>query len=77
MQQLKASFKRTANWNKYQSKVTIQAPKPYLDFLINQMFQAVNGISVLRFENKDERTMRAKYYLPAIEISDYNVSIGG
>ena len=51
--------------------------KPYLDFLINQMFQAVNGISVLRFENKDERTIHAKYYLPAIEIKDFNVSIGG
>ena len=35
LQQLKSSFKRTMNWNKYQSKVSIQAPKPYFDFLID------------------------------------------
>ena len=28
LQQMKAGFKRTANWNKYLSKVTIQAPNP-------------------------------------------------
>ena len=28
-QQLKSGFRRTINWNKYQSKVTIQAPNPY------------------------------------------------
>ena len=32
LQQLKLGFKRTINWNKYQSKVSIQAPNPYLDF---------------------------------------------
>ena len=26
LQQLKSSFKRTINWNKFQSKVSIQAP---------------------------------------------------
>ena len=29
LQQLKSDFKRTINWNKYQSKKTIQAPNPY------------------------------------------------
>ena len=28
LQQLKSGFKGTINWNKYQSKVTIQEPKP-------------------------------------------------
>ena len=28
LQQPKSGFKRTVNWNKYQSKVTIQATKP-------------------------------------------------
>ena len=41
LQQLKSGFKRTINWNKYQSKVTIQAPNSYLDFLIDPSFQGV------------------------------------
>ena len=35
LQQLKSGSKRTINWNKYQWKVTTQAPNPYLDFLID------------------------------------------
>ena len=31
MGQLKSSFKITINWNKYQSKVTIQQQNLYLD----------------------------------------------
>ena len=34
VQQLKPAFKRTINWNKYQSKVTIQAPNASLEYLI-------------------------------------------
>ena len=41
LQQLKSSFKRTINWNKYQLKVIIQAPNPYLDFLIDLSFHQV------------------------------------
>ena len=40
----------------FQSKVLIQAPNPYLDFLIDLSFQGVNRIFVLPFENKDGRT---------------------
>ena len=35
LQQLKSSFYRTINWNKYRSKLSIQRPNPYLDFLIS------------------------------------------
>ena len=38
LHQLKLGFKRTINWNKYQSKVAIQAPNPYLDYLIDPSF---------------------------------------
>ena len=31
LQQLKSGFKRTINWNKYQSKVAIRTKDPYLD----------------------------------------------
>ena len=49
LEQLKTGFKRTINWNKYQPKVSLQAPNPYLDFLINPRFQGVNRIFVLSF----------------------------
>ena len=39
--QLKSGFKRTTNWNKYQSKVTIQVQNRYLDYLIDTSFQGV------------------------------------
>ena len=38
LQQLKSGFKRTINWNNYQSKVTIPTPKLYLDYLIDPSF---------------------------------------
>ena len=38
LQQLKSGFKRRITWNKYQSKTSIQAPNPYLDFLIVPRF---------------------------------------
>ena len=44
LQQLKSGFKRTINWNKYQSKVSMQAPNPYLNYLIDPSFQGVNRL---------------------------------
>ena len=46
IEQLKSVFKRTMNWNKYDPKVSVQAPKPYLDFLINPSVQGVNRLFV-------------------------------
>ena len=36
LQQLKWGFKLTINWNKYYSKLTMQAPVTCLDYLIDQ-----------------------------------------
>ena len=70
-------MKRTVNWNKYQSKVSIEAPDSYLDFLVDPSFQWVNILFVLSFENKNDRTVHTKYYLPTAELKDYNVIIDG
>ena len=51
LQQFKSGFKRTINRKKYQSKVAMQGPNPYLDQLIDPSFQEVNKIFVLSFEN--------------------------
>ena len=74
LQELKASFKRTINWNKYQSKVSMQVTNPCLDYLIDPSFQEINRLFVLSFENSSDRTVHTKYYLPAIEIKDYNLT---
>ena len=37
-EQLKSGFKRTINWNKYQSKVTVQGQNQYLDYIIGPSF---------------------------------------
>ena len=40
-------------------------------------FQGVNRLFVLSFENEDGRTSYSTYYLPKVEIKDYNVMIDG
>ena len=82
MQQLKSSSERTINWNKYQSKVTIQEPKSYLDYLIDPGFQGVNRHFVVKdfdtsFKITTDWTVQTKYYVPTVEIKDYNVMIDG
>ena len=77
LQQLKSGFRRTINWNKYQSGPKTYAQKRYLNHLVNPSFQGVNRLFVLSFENEDDRTSHSTYYLPKIEIKDYNVMIDG
>ena len=74
---MKSVIKRTINWNKYQSKVTIQEPHSYLDYLIDPSFQGVNRLFVLSFENTTDKKAYIKYYLPTVEVKDYIVIIGG
>ena len=77
LQQLKSCFKITISWNKYQSEVTIEAPNPYLDYLIyeNLSFHGANRLFVLSFGNNANRAECTKYNLPTVGIKDYNVMI--
>ena len=77
LQQLKSGFKRTINWNKYESSVKTFARDRYLNYLINPSFQGVNRLFVLSFENENDRTSHSTYYFPKVEIKDYNVMIDG
>ena len=56
MKQLKSGFKRTINWYKYQSKVTIKRQSEYLDYLIDLSFHGVNRNFILSFEDNAVRT---------------------
>ena len=56
LQQLKSSFKRTINWNKYESRVKTSAQNRFLNYLINPSFQGANRLFILSFENENDRT---------------------
>ena len=76
-QQLKSGFKRVINWNKYLSKPELLAQNPNLNHLVEPSFQGVNRLFVLAFENDNDRTSDDEYYLPTVEIKDYNIVING
>ena len=77
MNQLESGFKRTINWNKYRSKKTSKAQNRYLDILNDRSFQGVNKLFVLLFKDDDIRKSYKQYYLPTVEIKDYNIVIDG
>ena len=56
LQQLKSGFKKTISWNKYESSIKTFAQNRYLNYLINPIFQGVNRLFVLSFENENDRT---------------------
>ena len=67
---LKTGFKRLINWNKYQSKATLQTRNQHLDYLIDPGFQGVNILFVLPFENDAHRTSYKRYFLLTVEGKD-------
>ena len=77
LQQLKSGFKKVVNWNNYLLKPKLLAPNPNLNHLAEPSFQGVSRLFVLAFENDTQRTSAKGYYLPNVEIKDYNVMING
>ena len=77
LQQLKSGFKRIINWNKYLSKPELIAQNPNSNHLVELSVQRVNRLFVLAFENDTQRTSAKDYYLPTVQIKDYNVMING
>ena len=70
LQQLKSGFRKTINWNKYQSEPKAYAQNRYLNHLVNPSFQRVNRLYVLSLENENDSTLHSYYYLPKVEIKD-------
>ena len=77
LQQLKSGLKRTVNSNKYLSKPELLRQDPNLNLLVEPSFKEVNRLFVLAFENDAQRTSHPGYYLPNVELKDYNVMING
>ena len=77
LHQLKSGFKRVINWNKYLSKPELLRRNPNLNHLVELSFQGVNRVFVLVSENDTQITSAKGYYLPNVEIKDYNITING
>ena len=80
LEQLKLGFKRTIKWNKHRSQITIQPQNRNLNYLIDATFTNVNRLFVLSFlrnNNTGSRYSYSDYYIPKVEINDFNVLING
>ena len=74
---LKSGFKRTISWNKHLAKPELLAQNPNLNHLIEPSFQGANRLFVLAFEDDAQRISKRSYYIPNVEIKDYNIMIDG
>ena len=77
LQQLKSDFKRIISWNKYLSRPELLAQNPNLNHLVAPSFQELIRLFVLAFENDTQRTSATGYYLPNVELKDYNIVAKG
>ena len=48
-----------------------------LNYLTDPTFTKVHMLFVVCYQNEDDRTSFSKYYVPKIEIKDFNVLIDG
>ena len=77
LEQLKSGFKRVINWNKYLSKPESFRRNANLNYLVEPSFQGIYRLFVLSFQGDTQRTSHSGYYLPNVEIKDYNIVING
>ena len=73
---IKEGFKRTIPWNKYRSGITTQTKNNYVDYLIDPTFTF--SWFVLSFKNGNNDPTRNyfdKYYMPLVEIKNFNALI--
>ena len=48
-----------------------------LNYLIDPIFTKVNRLFVLSIENENDRTSFSKYFIPNVQIKDFNPNLGG
>ena len=80
LEQLKTGFIRTIKQSKYRSQMTVQPQNNNLNYLIDPTFTNVNRLFVLSFSrnnNTDNRGSFSDYYVPNVEIKNFNVLIDG
>ena len=80
--QLNEGFKRSVYWNEYKSKIETKTAhnNNVTGFPLDASFQGVNRLFVLSFNNganRVERESHRKYFLPRVNITNYNLLIDG
>ena len=55
--------------------MTNQTKNNNLNYLVDPTFTKVNRLFVLSFENENDRASFSKYYVPSVQIKDFNVLI--
>ena len=78
LENIKLGFKRKISWNKYRSEITTQPKNNNSDYLIDPTFRNINRLFVISFKNGNNDPTRDsfnEYYMPIIEIKDFNVLI--
>ena len=80
-QLLDTEFKRKVYWNEYKSKIeTItqgDGDNNYKKSLLDAKIPGVNRLFVAAFPNAPVRSSHRQYFLPSLNINDYNVLIDG
>ena len=83
--ELNEGFKRSVYWNEYKSKIETKTAdnNNVTRFLLDAYFQGVSRLFDLAFGNTEngnkmvERDSHRKYFLPRVDITNYNVLIDG
>ena len=78
LENTKQVSKRAISLNKYRSEITTQPKNDNFDYLIDPTFRNINSLFVPSFKNGDDdptRDYSEKYYIPLVEIRDFNALI--
>ena len=83
-EQLNEGLKRSVYWNEYKSKIDTQEAdaNDLKRFPLDASFQGANRLFLLAFNNTDganrvQRNNHRKFFLPRVDITNYNVLIDG
>ena len=78
LENIKQGCRRTVSKNKFRAEITTQPKKNNLDYMIDPTFRNVNRFFIFSFKNgEDDPTRDAfdKYYMPLVQIKDFNALI--
>ena len=81
LEKLKTGLKKNIKWNKYRSQMSIQNNNNNLNYLIDPKFTNANRLFVLSLkrteDHKDYRDSFSHYFVPKVQIKDFNDLIDG
>ena len=55
-------------------KKSIERPNRYSHYFVNPIFEGVNRVFLLSYENEAQRIGYKRYYLPTVEIKSFMIN---